>query len=78
MKRYNLRCNYCGTDHHVLRFLFYLKLLVLGDVDVVCSNCGYVSNYILVSHIVHDTTNMREKEFNKHFDKAKKDIQRNG
>lgn len=78
MKKYNLRCNFCGTDHYVPQFFLYLMLLIKGDINVVCSNCGYVSNYILVSHIVHNTVSVDEKEFNRKFDEAKRNISRRG
>ena len=72
MKKHNLRCNHCGTDHYVSQFFLYLKLIILGDVNVVCSDCGYVSNYILVSHVVHDTTNIKEKEFNRKLEEGRR------
>ncbi|MEE1227219.1 MAG: hypothetical protein UHM08_08980 [Bacteroidales bacterium] len=50
----------------------------MGDINVVCSNCGYVSNYIFIGRAVHNTVNVDEKEFNKKLEKAKTDISRRG
>ena len=67
MKKYNLRCQYCGTGHYVPEILFKIKLLFNGKVYVKCSKCRLVSTYRLVSHIVHDSMDLNEKEFNKTF-----------
>lgn len=68
MKKYNLRCNYCGQDHYISYFFFMLRLLVKGKVYVKCGNCRYVSSYVFVGHIVHDTVDIDEKRFNKSLD----------
>ena len=78
MKKYNLRCNYCGADRKVPLFFLRLILLIKGDINVTCSNCGYVSNYILVSHIVHNSVSVDEKEYNKKFDNAKIEMLKRG
>jgi len=78
MKKYNLRCNYCGSDHYTSYFFLMLRLLVHGEVCYVCSNCGNMSNYILVSHIVHNTISVKEKEHNKYVNEVKKELYRRG
>ena len=78
MKKYNLRCNYCGSDHYTSYFFLMLRLLVCGEVSYVCSDCGNMSVYILVSHIVHNTVSVNEKEQKKRFDNAKKELYRRG
>jgi len=59
MKR---RCGYCGKENNIL--LLELRTLLLGKVRHTCP-CGMTSTYILVSHVVHDTTDVTEKELNK-------------
>lgn len=78
MKKYNLRCNYCATDHYISFFFFMLKLIIRGKVYVRCSNCGNTSSYILISHIVHDTTDITEKMNNKLLNECKSDIYKRG
>ena len=78
MKKYNLRCTYCKKDHYISYFFLMLKLLVKGEYNYYCRNCGHMSNYILVSHIVHNTLCVDEKEYNKQLDKAKREVWKNG
>lgn len=78
MRKYNLRCGYCGSDHNVRYFFLMLRLLVWGKVYVKCSNCSNVSAYIFVGHIVHDTVDGKEKELNRNLNKAKRELYRNG
>ena len=78
MRKHNLRCNYCGTDHYISYFFLMLRLLIKGRVYYVCSECGYTSNYILIKHIVHDTLCVNEKEFNRRLDKESRKLWRNG
>ena len=67
MKKYNLKCNYCSCDNYVSLFFLRLRLIIKGNIYVRCSNCGNISNYVLVSHIVHNTVDLREKELNKEY-----------
>lgn len=69
--KYNLRCQYCGTNYFVNRLWLYLKLLFFGEVRHQCSNCMRQSRYIMVSHIVHDNDN-KEKVFNRAIDEHKR------
>ena len=71
MKRYNLRCQYCGHDHKVNKTLLYLKLVLLGEVRSQCKACMRQSRHILVSHIVHDA-DKHEREFNHSIDEHKR------
>lgn len=78
MRRYNLRCTYCHTDHYTSYFFIMLQLLIKGEVNVKCRNCGYMSSYILVSHIVHNTLSVEEKEYNKDINARKEEVWKNG
>ena len=53
------------------------RLLIKKKVYHQCK-CGKMSSYILVSHIVHDTTDKFEKEYNKSIDGDKKGVWKNG
>ena len=65
MKKYNLRCNYCATDNYVSKLFLLIRLIIQGKIYVRCPKCGHTSSYILISHIVHDTTDITEKVENK-------------
>ena len=72
MKQYNLRCQYCGTDHQVNKTLLYLKLVLLGEVRSQCKACMRQSRHILVSHVVHDA-DTDERMFNHSIEEHKKE-----
>lgn len=72
IKKYNLRCGYCGTDHYVNRFLLYLRLLVFDEYYHKCPYCHKISRYRLISHIVHDVVESKELEWNKNVRKEVK------
>lgn len=63
--KYNLKCQYCGRDHQVNKLILEIKLLLFNKIYVKCKKCGKIQSYILISHIVHDTTDKKEKEYNK-------------
>lgn len=63
--KYNLKCQYCGRDHYINKKWFELKLILFNKIYVKCKRCGKIQSYILISHIVHDTTDKKEKEYNK-------------
>ena len=65
MKRYDLRCGYCGTSYHVNYVLLMIRLVIRGDVYHKCPHCHRVSRYRLISHIVHDVVGSTELESNK-------------
>ena len=72
MKQYNLRCQYCGTDHYTNKTILYLRLILFGEVKHQCTHCMRLSRYILVSHIVHDA-DKHEKQFNHSIDEHKRE-----
>ncbi len=69
------RCQYCGRDNNI--FLLQFRLLLFGKVYYSCK-CGKKSSYVMISHIVHDTTDKVEKEYNKDIEWNKKGGWRNG
>ena len=64
MRKYNLRCNYCGHDDYHNYFFLILKLLLKGEIYHHCKVCHKLSRYRLVAHLAHDS-NTKEKQFNK-------------
>lgn len=77
MRKYNLRCGYCGSDRNVPYFFLVLRLVLFGGVFVRCKCCGRWSDYVLVSHIVHDSLSVREKEHNR-IEDNKRRVWKNG
>lgn len=65
VRKYNIHCNYCGADKPVSWLLLHLRLLFRGTIYDRCDDCGHMSAYILVSHVVHDTCNIKEKDVNR-------------
>ena len=62
------RCQYCGKENNIL--LLQFRLLLREKVYHRC-NCGKVSSYMAITHIVHDTTDSKEKEHNRLYDAGK-------
>ena len=73
MKRYNLRCNYCGLDHFVTWWWLVVRLVTLGSVRSQCKRCSRQSRYVLVSHVVHDADNT-ERGFNKEVERTQRRV----
>lgn len=67
--QYNLRCNYCGENHFVSKWVLYLRLITRKCVRYQCKKCSRQSWYILESHVVHDS-DKSEKIFNRDVEKA--------
>ena len=68
---YNLRCQYCKTDHFVLKFWLQLHLLIFGELRYQCDYCMRQSRYRWIGHIVHDA-DKPEHEHNKEIEDHKK------
>ena len=73
MKKYNLRCPYCGQKNIKLKFWLYLKLIIKGSIRSQCKNCSKQSRYILISHIVHDVDS-DERLFNKEVERVQSKV----
>lgn len=65
MKR---KCGYCSRINNVP--LLQFRLLIKDKVYHRCS-CGKVSSYRAITHIIHDTTDVKEKKYNKMYDDGK-------
>ena len=65
------RCQYCSRENNIP--LLQFRLLFKKKVYHQCK-CGYLSSYIAVTHIIHDTTDKYEKEYNKSIDDDKKGV----
>lgn len=70
MKKYNLRCNYCGHDHYVWDWWLRFKLITFGEVRRQCPECSQLTRYRLIGHIAHDG-DKKEKEYNKEVNSKK-------
>ena len=64
MKKYNLQCS-CGMVRSIPHFILMLRFIRNEKVYFRCPECGMVKCLRLVSHIVHDSTDAKEKELNK-------------
>lgn len=65
MKKYTIRCNYCGAT--VTRYEWWLKLkLIFSDkIYHTCDVCHHTSCYRHFFRLVHDSTDDKEKEMRK-------------
>lgn len=65
LKKYVIRCNYCGATH--TRWEWWLKLkTIFGDrIYHTCSVCHHTSCYRYFFRLVHDSTDGKERTNNK-------------
>lgn len=73
VKKYNLRCNYCGLDHWINWWWLVIKLVTMGCVRSQCKRCSRQSRYIFVGHVAHDP-DKTERDFNSEVEKAQRRI----
>lgn len=64
-KKYNLRCNYCGTDIFMPFFLLKIRYIFTDTQYVSCPKCHKTSCYRFMSNIIHDSVDKKEKAMNK-------------
>ena len=65
-KKYRLHCNYCGCDYYIPFWLLKLRLLFSDKILHTCSYCRKTSSYQVFYHIIHDSLDEDEKDWNRH------------
>jgi len=64
-KKYNLRCNYCGTDNFFPFFLLKIFFLFSDKKYVSCPKCHKTTCWRTTYNMVPDHTDKKEKELNR-------------
>ena len=65
MKKYNLRCHYCGNVVCKWEWLLRFKLVFKDTYYLNCPKCHKVNCYKQFFHLRHDSTDSLEKNRNK-------------
>ena len=65
MKRYKLRCAYCGSEVYKYEWLLKLRLILTNKYTLNCPVCHKKSIWLHIFHLRHDSTNKEEQLFNK-------------
>lgn len=65
MKKYNIRCPYCGSEHKKLEILLKMFLLTRNTYTHHCPVCHHKSVWLYIFHLRHESTNKGEHLFNK-------------
>lgn len=65
MKKYKLRCSYCGATTHKYEWLLKLHYIFFKSYTLNCPVCHKQSKWITNFVLKHDTINKEEKLFNK-------------
>ena len=65
MKRYKLRCQYCGKEIYKYEWLLKLRLIFTNRYILDCPKCHKKTSWLYIFHLRHDSTDPVEKEFNR-------------
>ena len=65
MKRYEIRCPYCGATSKKIEVLLKINVLFKDYYYHTCSVCHHQSTWWNKFHLRHDSTSKKEKEANK-------------
>ena len=65
MKKYTIRCPYCGSEHKKYEWLLKLFLLHRNTYTHHCPVCHHKSVWLYIFHLRHESTNKGEQLFNK-------------
>ena len=60
-----MRCNYCGREKEVALWRILIKRIFKNRWYDTCPRCHKTSCYRLFPHVVHDSTDKKEKQLNK-------------
>ena len=63
--KYKIRCNHCGSYKWRALWILKLQFIFKDKIVTTCPDCHKKSSWVMVYHIVHDTTDKDEKLFNK-------------
>ena len=65
MKKYKIRCPYCGSTYEQWEWLLKLRLIFVEKFNYLCPVCHKKSTWLYIFHLRHDSTNKEERIFNK-------------
>ena len=65
MKKYKIRCPFCGSEVERWEWLLKLKLVFSNQYTHHCTICHKKSTWLYLFHLRHDSTDPTEKLFNK-------------
>lgn len=65
MKKYKIRCPYCGSTYEQWEWLLKLRLIFVEKFNYLCPVCHKKSTWLYIFHLRHDSTNKEEQLFNK-------------
>lgn len=65
MKKYSVRCPYCGSETGKWEWWLKLKLIFTNQYMHHCPVCHKKSTWLYIFHLRHDSTNKEEQLFNK-------------
>lgn len=65
MKKYNIRCAYCGSTISKWEWLLKLRLVFTDKYVHHCPVCHKQSTWINIFHLRHESTDPDEKLFNR-------------
>ena len=65
MKKYKLRCAYCGATIEKWEWLLKLQLILTTHYYHHCPVCHHKTSYLYIFHLRHDSLDDKEKIFNK-------------
>ena len=65
MKKYTIRCPYCGSTYERWEWLLKLEMIATDKLTYLCPNCHKKSTWIYIFHLRHDSTDPKEKQWNR-------------
>ena len=65
MKKYIIRCPFCGSQVERWEWLLKFKLIFSNQYTHICPVCHKQSTWLYIFHLRHDSTDPTEKLFNK-------------
>lgn len=63
-KKYNLRCNHCGSDNFFPFFLLKIRYIFTDTKYVICPKCHKTTCWRIYSNIIPDHTDKKERTAN--------------
>lgn len=65
MRKYKLRCQYCGAETHKYEWLLKIRLIFTNKYILDCPTCHKKTSWLYIFHLRHDSTDKVEQKFNK-------------
>ena len=65
MKKYKIRCPYCGATTQKWEWWLKFKLIFKNTIYHHCPICHHKSSWLYIFHLRHESTDPSEKQFNR-------------